>query len=568
MKKNCFLRAAVLFTATVFALNLNAQFYTNQLIVGNGGIYGDPSDHVTVSAYNPDGQTTTSFGNIQRESIQDLIIHGNYTYVAAEDSIVKFNIDTYEKVAAVYESNLNQLFYKNGLLYVSRRSDINGPPADGVYLKVFNAGDLALVGSVNGISGDANGIVVESDTVYVAVSGDWQATEGKFAVIDNNYNLVREMDFGADAVGIFDLYSDGNNIYSVNRSPYGSTSGSVSTYSIWTTLFTTTVFDNVVGKGVAKSNNILYLVLDNGIGSYDLSTNEVIETSIVPDPGSSNFIYIADAAFDYLNQLFYVTLTDYFSMGEGKIYDMEGTETGTFDAEVSAEAVALDFRINDFVWEDVEYWVGEGENKALFVVDWNDGSEPESIAWGFRFEGETTGEEMLTAIAEADDRLTINMAGGFLNDIIYSNGYAHEGVGGTNGFYWATYSGTNSGNWEMNAGLSTSVSNGDWFGCSFTDFDPAVVPGVPVAVSNPLGVEVSEVPAIHVFPNPFNDKIQIEAQNISEVKVLNMNGKLLYRNKLNRWGSSRFDLSGLPKGIYILQVFSGKEISIKRIVKQ
>ncbi|NOX48080.1 MAG: T9SS type A sorting domain-containing protein [Chlorobi bacterium] len=568
MKKNYILRAMTLSVAVVFALNLNAQFYTNQLIVGNGGIYGDPSDHVTVSAYNPDGQTTTSFGDIQRESIQDLIIHGNYAYVAAEDSIVKFNIDTYEKVAAVYESNLNQLFCKNGLLYVSRRSDINGPPADGVYLKVFNAGDLALVGSVNGISGDANGIVVESDTVYLAVSGDWQATEGKFAVIDNSFNLVREMDFGADAVGIFDLYSDGNNIYSVNRSPYGSMSGSVSTYSIWTTLFTTTVFDNVVGKGVAKSNNALYLMLDNGIGSYDLGTNEVLETSIVPDPGSSDFIYIADAAFDYLNQLFYVTLTDYFSMGEGKIYDMEGTETGTFDAEVSAEAVALDFRINDFAWEDVEYWIGEGGNKALFVVDWNDGTEPESIAWGFRFEGETTGEEMLTAIAEADDRLTINMAGGFLNDIIYSNGYAHEGIGGTNGFYWATYSGINSGNWSMNAGLSTSVSNGDWFGCSFTDFDPAIVPGVPVAVSNPLGVQVSEVPAIHVFPNPFNDKIQIEAQNISEVKVLNMNGKLLYQNKLNGWGSSRIDLSGLPKGMYILQMISEKEMKVERIIKQ
>jgi hypothetical protein len=293
------------------------------------------------------------------------------------------------------------------------------------------------------------------------------------------------MNFGTDAVGIFDLYSDGNNIYSVNRSPYGSTSGSVSTYSIWTSSFSTTVINNVVGKGVAKSNNILYLLLDNAIGSYDLSMNEVIETSIVPDPGSSNFIYIADAAFDYLNQLFYVTITDYFSMGEGKIFDMTGIETGTFEAEVSAEAIALDFRINDFAFEDVEYWIGEGNNEALFVVDWNDGIEPESTAWGFHFEGEITGEEMLTAISEADDRLEINMAGGFLNDIIFANGYSHEGIGGTNGFYWATYSGINSGNWEMNAGLTTIISDGDWFGCSFTDFNPAIVPGVPVAVANP-----------------------------------------------------------------------------------
>ena len=567
MKKNYILRAATLIAAIAFTVNMNAQFYVNQLIVGNGGIFGDPSDHVTVSTYNPETQTTSSFGDIQRESIQDLIIHENYAYVAAEDSIVKFNIDTYEKVAAVYESNLNQLFYKNGLLYVSRRSDLNGPPADGVYLKVYNAADLALVGSVNGISGDANGIVVESDTIYVAISGDWQATEGKFAVIDNNYDLVREMNFGTDAVGIFDLYSDGNNIYSVNRSPYGNINGSVTSYSIWTTSFTNTIINHVVGKGVAKSDNTLYLMLDNGIGSYDLSTNEVLETTIGPDPGSGDFIYMADAAFDYLNQLFYVTITDYFSMGEGKIYDMGGTETGTFEADVSSEAIAIDYRIDDFAFTDVEYWIGEGENQALLVVDWHDGIEPESTAWGFRFDGELTAEEMLTAIDQADDRLELNIAGGFLNDIVYSNGYSHEGIGGTNGFYWGTFSGTNSGNWEMNLGLSTSITDGDWFGCSFTDFNPALVPDVPVAVSNPVGINSYDEIVVSVFPNPFTDIVHIQAKNISQVNVLNMNGKLFYENKLKGLGIANIDLSNLPKGLYILQVVSDKGMGVERIVK-
>ena len=567
MKKNYILIATVLLVGLAFTVDLNGQFYTNQLIVGNGGIYGNPSDHVTITTYNPDEQSTTFFGDIQRESIQDLIVHENFAYIAAEDSILKFDIDTYEKVAAVYESNLNQLFLKNGLLYVSRRSDINGPPADGIYLKIFNAEDLTPLGSVNGISGDANGIVVEWDTIYVAVSGDWQVTEGKLAVIDNN-NLVREINFGTDAVGIYDLYSDGNNIFSVNRSPYGSTNGSVTTYNIWSTGFSTSVFDNVVGKGVAKNDNLLYLILDNGIGSYDLSSNEVIESSIIPDPGSSSFIYIADAAFDYLNQLFYVTITDYFSMGEGIIYDMDGTESGVFEAEVSAEAIALDFRINDFAFEDVEYWIGEGENEALFVVDWNDGINPESLAWGFRFNDEPTGEEMLNQIAEADDRLEINMAAGFLNDIIFTNGYSHEGIGGTNGFYWGTFSGTNSGNWEINDGLTTTISEGDWFGCSFTDFNPAIVPDVSVAVSNPVGIQIMNSPLVHTFPNPFIDKIQIEAKNISQVNVLNMNGQLIYHNKLNDLDNTIIDLSSLPKGMYILQVVSDEGMSVDRIVKQ
>jgi len=334
---------------------LSAQVFVNQVIIGNGGIYGNPSDHVTIASYDPESQITVTFGDVIRESIQDLIVYEKFAYVTAEDSIVKFNIDTYEKVAAVYESNLHKLFYKNGLLYVSRRADVNGAPADGIYLKVFNAEDLSLVASVEGISADAAGIIVECDTIYAAIPGDWTATEGKFAVIDNNFNLVREMNFGTDAVGILDLYSDGDKIYSVNKSPYLAQTGSVTTYEIFTASYSTSIINHVVGKGAGKSDNTLYLGLDYGIGSYDITTNQVIQQTIFPDPGSADYIYIADAAFDEINNLFYVTITDYFSMGEGKIYNLSGNQTGTFEAGISAEAIDIDYRINNFTMEENSY---------------------------------------------------------------------------------------------------------------------------------------------------------------------------------------------------------------------
>ena len=334
---------------------LSAQVFVNQVIIGNGGNYGNPSDHVTIATYDPVSQITVTFGDVIRESIQDLIVYENFAYVTAEDSIVKFNIDTYEKVAAVYESNLHKLFYKSGLLYVSRRADINGAPADGIYLKVFNAEDLSLIASVEGISTDAAGIMVECDTIYVAIPGEWTATEGKFAVIDNNFNLVREMNFGTDAIGIYDLYSDGDKIYSVNKSPYMTQTGSVTTYEIFTASYSTSIINHVVGKGAGISNNTLYLGLDYGIGSYDLTTNQVIQQTIVPDPGSVDYIYIADAAFDEINNLFYVTITDYFSIGEGKIYNMSGNQTGTFEADISAEAIDIDYRINSFTREENSY---------------------------------------------------------------------------------------------------------------------------------------------------------------------------------------------------------------------
>ncbi|MEI7486953.1 MAG: DUF5074 domain-containing protein [Chryseobacterium sp.] len=53
---------------------------------------------------------------------------------------------------------------------------------------------------------------------------------------------------------------------------------------------------------------------------------------------------------------------------------------------------------------DVQYWVGTGTNQVAFVVQWNDSKNPDALVWGFRWNGNATGEDMLKAIAKADHR--------------------------------------------------------------------------------------------------------------------------------------------------------------------
>lgn len=55
-------------------------------------------------------------------------------------------------------------------------------------------------------------------------------------------------------------------------------------------------------------------------------------------------------------------------------------------------------------FDAIQYWVGTGANKAAFVVQWNDGKTSDALIWGFRWDGEATGEDMLKAIAKADHR--------------------------------------------------------------------------------------------------------------------------------------------------------------------
>ncbi|MEE6128044.1 hypothetical protein V2E39_11680 [Chryseobacterium arthrosphaerae] len=56
-------------------------------------------------------------------------------------------------------------------------------------------------------------------------------------------------------------------------------------------------------------------------------------------------------------------------------------------------------------FSDIQYWVGSGSNQAAFVVQWNDSKNPDALVWGFKWDGNATGEDMLKAIAKADHRL-------------------------------------------------------------------------------------------------------------------------------------------------------------------
>ena len=67
----------------------------------------------------------------------------------------------------------------------------------------------------------------------------------------------------------------------------------------------------------------------------------------------------------------------------------------------------------------IEYWVGEGENEAIFIVQW---CEPEiAFAWGYRFDGEVVVEAMMDDIAAADSRFIYEGDASTVNQIYYQD---------------------------------------------------------------------------------------------------------------------------------------------------
>ena len=83
--------------------------------------------------------------------------------------------------------------------------------------------------------------------------------------------------------------------------------------------------------------------------------------------------------------------------------------------------------------ENIRYWIGEGENEVVFIVNW---AEPDTaLAWGFRFNEETAVvKDMMDKIAEVDPRFSYTLGPWGIGDILFDDGALNLGI--TAGGYW------------------------------------------------------------------------------------------------------------------------------------
>jgi len=60
----------------------------------------------------------------------------------------------------------------------------------------------------------------------------------------------------------------------------------------------------------------------------------------------------------------------------------------------------------NFTFDDVQYWIGEGENKSVLIVKWNDEKFPDALVWGYKWNSADSarGIDMITNIAANDKR--------------------------------------------------------------------------------------------------------------------------------------------------------------------
>ena len=89
---------------------------------------------------------------------------------------------------------------------------------------------------------------------------------------------------------------------------------------------------------------------------------------------------------------------------QGVPYDMEGAHQKPVLKEGKSTK-------SDFTFDDIQFWAGEGENRAALIVDFHldDDDGKTGMVWGFRWPEGTTanGLDMIATIAKADPRFLL-----------------------------------------------------------------------------------------------------------------------------------------------------------------
>lgn len=494
----------------------NTAPFLQEVLVLNGGLYGDPTQDVVLTSYDPYTNTYRASDTIHTQSIQDLKVVGNYAYLAVQDSVVKIDLTTMSRVATAHfpGPSTYRLYVYDTLLMVG-----NWYGAGSGNLHFYNANDLSYIGSVAQTSTGVGGIAVVGDSIYVSqnlTSSSYMDSAGYIAVID-----LATLSFQYNIPG--DGVSDMGQLYAYKGKLLALNSGAdnYAFYDPATGTLAISPFGADLAGGYSSLSQIvedtLLTVWNGSIGVFDLNTRTILANALITDTLITGFKY------DPLTQQFYVSSTDYFSYTTGLVYDHSGTLTGAFNVGYSPEALALYYGTNHAPVAVADLDTTNTDVDAMVMVLDND--------------TDADGDSLILSIETAPLNGTATIMASHVH-------YSPD----------AGFAGLDSVEYKITDNSRAPLSSTAWAKI-------LVLPGVGIGDVAPVMVSV--------YPNPTTDLVQVDLGSLENVNLslVNLNGRVL-ESYAGQSGLLSFNVAGYPAGIYIVQLHAEGVSQQFRIVKQ
>ena len=219
--------------------------------------------------------------------------------------------------------------------------------------------------------------------------------------------------------------------------------------------------------GVRWSGSATAVNMLDTIATYDTRVAYAISSGFVTNIGYNDGSLISGSSASYWCYTVNGGYADAYSiqsMSDGDVMEISSScyfsftsATAATDPNASTDPVDASLPFSSLL-----YWVGTGSNSAEFIVNF---AQPDTaFAWGYHFDGTTTAQAMVDAIAAADPRFWTEGTPSYNGDIhfVLDNGdtLGLSPVDPTVGynFWWTNLNGV-----SADAGAASTIHNGDVF---------------------------------------------------------------------------------------------------------